>query len=39
LRFLHNIIHFKMKKILLTGADGMLAYDFQKYCGTDFEII
>ncbi|GHW02784.1 NAD(P)-dependent oxidoreductase [candidate division SR1 bacterium] len=28
-----------MKKILLTGANGMLAYDFQKFCGQDFEIV
>ncbi|MFA5916786.1 MAG: dTDP-4-dehydrorhamnose reductase [Candidatus Gracilibacteria bacterium] len=28
-----------MKKILLTGANGMLASDFQKYCSKIFEII
>lgn len=28
-----------MKKILLTGANGMLATDFVKYCSQDFEII
>lgn len=28
-----------MKKILLTGANGMFATDFIKYCSSDFEII
>jgi hypothetical protein len=34
-----RIIPFNMKKILLTGANGMFATDFIKYCSNDFEII